>query len=148
MDEVKLVEEHDTLVPPKMMLSKLKLLTWRMRQLFKIGKTKQQQYATHMHNPSSSSSNNINNNNNNNNNCETENNNNVNSELSKLCLLFTSEMAENAANEWLLQQQVAAIPSPAIAYAEDMEPNVICIQTEAGHFYWNATEQFNEIVWK
>ncbi|XP_017483206.1 PREDICTED: anaphase-promoting complex subunit 5 [Rhagoletis zephyria] len=125
-------------------LCKFKFLASRMRQLFKFGKAKQLQHA----NINSRS-------NNNNNNCEFENNNNNNNELSKLTFLLTSEMAQNAANEWLLQQ-AANVNATAIGYGEDMEQHVICLQTEAGHFYWNAaamveqqgTQQLNEIDWK
>lgn len=103
---------------------KLKVLAGRMRQLFKVGKAQQaynQKYSE-----------------NNNNNCESENNNNINSELCNLAEQLTNEMAQNAANEWILQQ-AATLLHTADAYAGDTESNIICLHTEAGHFYWSAT---------
>lgn len=104
-------------------LCKLKVLAWRMRQLFKIGKAKQaykEKYSEY-----------------NNNNCESENNNNINSELCNLADQLTNEMIENAANEWLLQH-AATVLHGADAYTEDTDSHVICLHTEAGHFYWSA----------
>uniref|UniRef100_A0A0K8UIC5 Enhancer of split m6 protein n=1 Tax=Bactrocera latifrons TaxID=174628 RepID=A0A0K8UIC5_BACLA len=119
------------------MVSKLTVFAWRMRQLFKIGKAKQaykQKYSV----------------NNNNNNCESENNNNINSELCSLAEQHTNEMAQNAANEWLLQHADTVLHE-ADAYAEDTESQVICLHTEAGQFYWSAAlpqHTYREIDWQ
>uniref|UniRef100_A0A034WHY3 Enhancer of split m6 protein n=1 Tax=Bactrocera dorsalis TaxID=27457 RepID=A0A034WHY3_BACDO len=106
-------------------VSKLKNFACRVRQLFKIGKAKQtynQKFCV-----------------NNNNNCESENNNNINSELCSLAEQLTNEMAQNAANEWLLQHGDTVLHgADADAYAEDTESHVICLHTEAGQFYWSA----------
>uniref|UniRef100_A0A0A1WWS6 Enhancer of split m6 protein n=1 Tax=Zeugodacus cucurbitae TaxID=28588 RepID=A0A0A1WWS6_ZEUCU len=124
---------HTTTHKRAPVLCKLEMLACRMRKLFKIGKAKQ------AYNQKNSA-------NNNNNNCESENNNNINSELCNLTAQLTNEMAQNAANEWLLQHTAATLLHSADTYAEDSESHVICLQTEAGQFYWNAAlTQANEL---